>query len=1273
MGVFKYQLKMRRLLDRIRHKYIILKQFRKLARRLDMVGAMHTVTAYPDFTESLKSINSHLDSKAADSDIILYDPDVLFWYDHSSTTLSAGKYFGLIDPTIISAARRISIRSYNTAYGDVNDFFQGTYMRMLANSDWKEPYKALKAWSKGVLAAQMYRDIVLHPSTRAEEIKKSTTPDPGKIPTNSYMSARDKRMECPRDICFSTNFVEQWDGVEANQSPGPAPRPGKDTHPTPPSTPSSGGLGIENISITWPRPSSAQKPNNDGLVSPIAFFTRKNPPLRPRSISRTAYSFPWRARAAVTDWQIDTARKVLHKHGYSDPATAFKTLGKNPRKWTYGAYMEWSKRTGHKLGYVHKGIDIFAPVGTEVYAIANGRVKYASRRPVRGAGLFIVLVHPGNKKVGLSRYLHLQAINPDIASGRKKTVRAGECIGVVGRSGYPRTVPHLHFETWSGPRAKGTNHLRPGDTLLNPNSVVPIVHGGRRAMMNVPKKGNNALITKLRNKRLPRGASGTIISPIQASIDDLELRLINGQVGRIVKAFPTFKLYFIEDDSGERKRFAFDDFYSYQAVKSIRIVRSRKIPADLCVLELTNVSGVLTNKKFRQMEDMGMTPRTLSGEKSKESMNPMDADTAKENPIASLLLKEGTEIHVRLGYSSNPELLDKPFTGKIVGIELSESEDLIVVTAQSFATELVQDIKGVQEPDSKSTSRFWRWISFGLASGDASTGQIFEEMLAEPEVLHFGRWDRGDVTEGRDLLTNKFQYVPEPGDDNIFAPRIVDDLAKLSDAYIFKNLKYVIYKTTIWDIFKEMEYRHPNFIGSPVPYSDVRGERMTYFFGLPNQLYFARGMSDTDMSLDMHLKSLAKDTTWWLRLASLGVHTAVHLPWDNTFSRLGALLQWPVVPELRLWGHLTHSIAHSITHLEARFKAKQEEMRQRRLRIAKANGVIRPFRRYHILTDVHNIIRNDIRADSRDVANTIVIQYPTGDDDDHDDSKGPKSDGTPDAAKIGKTKSFILKLDNALPTDEIRTQVGMFINAGSLELAKRYALTLLIKNMKDIYRGSITILGDASIKPYDVCYIMDGYNGMVGPVEVEQVVHILDRDTGFITEIKPDMLVQAAEWSLLSTAEAMAVIIEGFSSNHPILGAAFKFVSTWQLHDLSVIGLGHDAWNAVRGKRTEASDIGPIGLLIARKLIHFTQLAQPVIMSPLSVRGRVFAGGVPTHKIPTTLWESYFGKWTPAAELGINSWIVSVKDKIIESLSKVTGQYAVGDLIAGWDHRSLED
>lgn len=85
--------------------------------------------------------------------------------------------------------------------------------------------------------------------------------------------------------------------------------------------------------------------------------------------------------------------------------------------------------------------------------------------------------------------------------------------------------------------------------------------------------------------------------------------------------------------------------------------------------------------------------------------------------------------------------------------------------------------------------------------------------------------------------------------------------------------------------------------------------------------------------------------------------------------------------------------------------------------------------------------------------------------------------------------------------------------------AKRIALWHLKEGLKDIYQGEITILGDASIRPYDLVYMADTYERMYGFFEVEQVVHHFTPETGFITSITPNACVtinDPARFSLTS-------------------------------------------------------------------------------------------------------------------------------------------------------------
>lgn len=96
---------------------------------------------------------------------------------------------------------------------------------------------------------------------------------------------------------------------------------------------------------------------------------------------------------------------------------------------------------GARWGKPHEGIDLPAPVGTPVFAAADGRVVYAGGA-IRGYGNLIVLKHAGDL---LTAYAH----NSVLLVSQGQSVLAGDRIALVGQSGHA-TGPHLHFEVRSG-------------------------------------------------------------------------------------------------------------------------------------------------------------------------------------------------------------------------------------------------------------------------------------------------------------------------------------------------------------------------------------------------------------------------------------------------------------------------------------------------------------------------------------------------------------------------------------------------------------------------------------------------------------------------------------------------------------------------------------------------------------------------------------------------------------------------------------------------------
>lgn len=96
-----------------------------------------------------------------------------------------------------------------------------------------------------------------------------------------------------------------------------------------------------------------------------------------------------------------------------------------------------AKRRGR---HIHNGIDLYAEIGTPVFASRSGRVIEVGYQ--RGLGNYIELVHAK----GLSTvYGHLL----EVYVSQNEFVQQGRIIARVGKTGnanYPNIQPHLHFE-----------------------------------------------------------------------------------------------------------------------------------------------------------------------------------------------------------------------------------------------------------------------------------------------------------------------------------------------------------------------------------------------------------------------------------------------------------------------------------------------------------------------------------------------------------------------------------------------------------------------------------------------------------------------------------------------------------------------------------------------------------------------------------------------------------------------------------------------------------
>lgn len=160
-------------------------------------------------------------------------------------------------------------------------------------------------------------------------------------------------------------------------------------------------------------------------------------------------------------------RVVTRKSSYrTKPTQEIRRLSMEDLKRLRGETRAWrwpladvtvTSNFGGRDGSFHDGIDLRAPVGTAVYAAADGVVIYAGNR-IRGYGNMVVLRHAN----GLSTvYAH----NSVVFARKGQKVRRGSRIAFSGNTGHS-SGPHVHFEV-----RKGITAINPASLLVDPSVV----------------------------------------------------------------------------------------------------------------------------------------------------------------------------------------------------------------------------------------------------------------------------------------------------------------------------------------------------------------------------------------------------------------------------------------------------------------------------------------------------------------------------------------------------------------------------------------------------------------------------------------------------------------------------------------------------------------------------------------------------------------------------------------------------------------------------------
>jgi hypothetical protein len=233
----------------------------------------------------------------------------------------------------------------------------------------------------------------------------------------------------------------------------------------------------------------------------------------------------------------------------------------------------------------------------------------------------------------------------------------------------------------------------------DPNSGSKSLTSNLMVDTQIPEYGNTVANTGVPGVKAlseyQNAYDGGIYSHLEKMMVDANYRDISG---RMLRAFPTYMLWLIDEGGYFAGVKLFDNFYGLQSVIDFSVVSSEDLLGDTLILRVSNMYSKLTTKEsssifnpnFEQSNpdelslSDGLTniiDRTLNI--SRNIMSHMRNEYIVD--IANIRLKPGVRVHLRAGYGSNPNSLQTLFNGIITNVEQGE---IVTITAQSDAIEL---------------------------------------------------------------------------------------------------------------------------------------------------------------------------------------------------------------------------------------------------------------------------------------------------------------------------------------------------------------------------------------------------------------------------------------------------------------------------------------------------------------------------------------------------------------------------------------------------------
>lgn len=173
--------------------------------------------------------------------------------------------------------------------------------------------------------------------------------------------------------------------------------------------------------------------------------------------------------------------------------------------------------------------------------------------------------------------------------------------------------------------------------------------------------------------------------------------LMNDKRGRLVRAFPAYYMVLIDEGRKVGHWKLHDNFYNMSSIAEIQVVKSRKNPADTCSVVMTNAYNSYAdehdNSTKYQYADLYGIKDVFNNIFSPSSYYQKADDLRNKAELKdTVVLKPGTRMHVRMGYTADAGRMPTVFNGRIAELNVGE---VVEIVGQGDGIELVNPLNAL--------------------------------------------------------------------------------------------------------------------------------------------------------------------------------------------------------------------------------------------------------------------------------------------------------------------------------------------------------------------------------------------------------------------------------------------------------------------------------------------------------------------------------------------------------------------------------------------------